>query len=209
MVAMSTSIAPNHIARQVLSAAENESGEARVSALLARVGDGDAAAFELLYDRYHRLVFGIALRICHDVHIAEDVVQTVFLKVWRSPGQYRQGCFGAWLSRVARNQSLDVLRKLSTTIDVPISTTQAGETGTSDVCDRLDASLVRCAIAGALKQLRDEERLLIELGFFRGLTHVELARETGIPVGTVKTRIRAGLRRLRSLLPVGVAATIA
>ncbi|MBV9278346.1 MAG: sigma-70 family RNA polymerase sigma factor, partial [Candidatus Eremiobacteraeota bacterium] len=78
--------------------------------LMERVRERDAAAFELLYDAYHRLVYGIALRILGDVPAAEDVTQAVFLKLWSSPRLFASGNFGAWIARVTRNRALDVVR---------------------------------------------------------------------------------------------------
>jgi len=94
--------------------------------LLSRLRDRDSTAFELLYDRYHRLVYGIALRMLGDAATAEDVTQSVFVSLWRSPEEFRGGGrFGAWLSRVARNRSLDILRARSQgqteiSADVPV-----------------------------------------------------------------------------------------
>lgn len=161
--------------------------------LLSRLRDRDSTAFELLYDRYHRLVYGIALRMLGDAATAEDVTQSVFVSLWRSPEEFRGGGrFGAWLSRVARNRSLDILRARSQgqteiSADVPVE-----ESVENEVFAKLDADRVRSALA----MLPDEQRVLIETGFFGGVTHEEMAKLNGIPLGTIKTRIRTGLRRL-------------
>lgn len=162
----------------------------------------DAGEFELLYDRYSRLVYGAALRVVSDPATAEDVTQAVFLKVWSSPDAFRGGNLPAWLVRVTRNRALDVLRSRAAHPQVEISTDMPEDDALEDTAfANMNGQIVRDAMA----QLPQAERTLIELGFFGGLTHQEIARRTGAPLGTVKTRIRSGLRRLRTILD-GVAA---
>ncbi|HEX3549489.1 MAG TPA: sigma-70 family RNA polymerase sigma factor [Candidatus Elarobacter sp.] len=165
--------------------------------LMDRVRARDVGAFEALYDGYHRLVFGIALRMLGDPATAEDLTQNVFLKIWTTPDAFRGGSFVAWVSRVARNRALDVLRSraLHPESDVPADLPLDGALD-DDVLANLDAQRVRDALA----TLPPEQRSLIELGFFGGVTHQELARRTATPLGTVKTRIRSGLRRMREAL---------
>jgi RNA polymerase sigma-70 factor (ECF subfamily) len=164
------------------------------SRLLARVRNHDVAAFEALYDAFHRLVYGIALRVVADGPTAEDVTQAVFMKVWTDPDAFRGGNFGAWISRVARNRALDAVRSRSLRAHDELPIDMALDFRLDDAVLRdLDGRRVRAALAG----LPEEQRVPIELGFFEGITHEEIARRSGIPLGTVKTRIRAGLRRLR------------
>lgn len=164
---------------------------------MGRVRAQDVAAFEELYDGYHRLVFGIALRMTNDTTLAEDVTQAVFLKLWSAPEIFREGNFTAWLARVARNRTLDFLRSRSvrTAEEIPIDLAAGGSLD-DDIFASIDAQRVRAALG----ELTDEQRVPIELGFFGGITHDEIARRTGIPLGTIKTRIRTGLRRLRDTL---------
>lgn len=165
--------------------------------LMDRVRARDAAAFESLYDGYHRLVFGIGLRMLGDPAMAEDVTQAVFLKIWTAPEGFRGGSFVAWVSRVTRNRALDVLRSraLRPESEIPADLPTEGALD-DDVFERIDAQRVRDALA----TLPREQRELIEMGFFGGVTHHELARRTDTPLGTVKTRIRSGLRRMRAAL---------
>ncbi len=164
---------------------------------MERVRARDVDAFEQLYDGYHRLVFGIALRMTSDATMAEDVTQAVFLKLWSAPDAFRDGNFSAWLSRVARNRVLDILRSRSSKPAEEIPADLPAEVSLDDaVFARIDAQRVRSALAS----LNDEQRSLIEMGFFGGITHEEIARRTGIPLGTIKTRIRTGLRRMRDVL---------
>ena len=171
---------------------------------MSRVRNQDVAAFEAIYGSYHRLVYGIALKMLQDAMAAEDLTQAVFLKVWSSPSSFVAGNFGAWIARVTRNRALDVLRSRAAQgegselpLDLPVE-------GVIDdtVFAKLDAESVR----RALETLPAEQRAPIELGFFAGVTHEEIARRTDTPLGTVKTRIRAGLRKLRSALEASVVA---
>jgi RNA polymerase sigma-70 factor, ECF subfamily len=167
------------------------------SRLMERVRARDAGAFETLYDTYHRLVYGIALRMVADPGIAEDVVQGVFLKVWRSPAAFRDGNFGAWIARVTRNQAIDVLRVRAGRPESEFPEALPVEDALEDTALReLNAESIRRAI----DELPPEQRTPIELGFFGGITHEEIARRSGVPLGTVKTRIRSGLRKLRASL---------
>lgn len=161
--------------------------------LMARVRNRDAAAFEALYDEYHRLVYGVAMRMLSDVAAAEDVTQAIFLKIWSAPELFESGNFAGWLVRMTRNRALDLLRSKSYRHEELSETQPADDMLEETAFAHIDAERVRAALA----QLPHEQRDLIELGFFGGVTHEELARRTGIPLGTVKTRIRAGLRKLR------------
>jgi len=169
--------------------------------LMERLRARDPAAFETIYDTYHRLVFGIALRMLSDTTMAEDLTQSVFLKLWTAPDAFREGNFGAWLARVTRNRSLDMLRSRAARPEGEIPADIAVDGALDDlVFAKLDSARVR----EALSALPDEQREPIELGFFGGITHAEIAKRTGIPLGTIKTRIRTGLRRLRGELQTAV-----
>lgn len=165
--------------------------------LMERVSARDVAAFEQLYDGYHRLVFGIGLRMLGEPSMAEDLTQAVFLKIWTAPDAFRGGSFVAWVSRVARNRALDTLRSKAAKpeSEIPADIPVEGALD-DDVFSRIDAQRVR----DALMVLPPEQRTLIEMGFFGGITHQEIARRTETPLGTVKTRIRGGLRKLRETL---------
>jgi RNA polymerase sigma-70 factor (ECF subfamily) len=165
--------------------------------LMARVRERDVAAFEALYDAHHRLVHGIGLRMLGDTMAADDLTQNVFLKVWHQPDVFGGGNFGGWISRVARNRALDVIRSrnLHPEGELPLDVPVEGALDES-VIAQLDGERVRAA----MQSLPSEQREVIELGFFTGITHEEIARRTQTPLGTVKTRIRSGLRKLRDAL---------
>jgi RNA polymerase sigma-70 factor (ECF subfamily) len=170
---------------------------------MERVRARDADAFEVLYDRYHRLVYGLALRVLTDPVAAEDVTQAVFLKLWSAPASFRAGNLGAWIARVARNQAYDVLRSRAPRGDGEFPEALTADDALEDTAlAHIDGERVRAALA----QLPREQREPIELGFFGGSTQEEIARQTGLPLGTIKTRMRAGLRRLRAALEDAVIA---
>ncbi len=157
----------------------------------------DARAFEAIYDRHHRLVYGIAMRLLGQVSGAEDVTQAVFMKVWSAPGAFEDGNFAAWIGRITRNKCLDVLReKARHPADELVQDVVSGESVDSTAFARLDAATVQ----NALDRIPPEQRSLIELAYFGGMTHQRIAEKTGVPLGTVKTRIRTGLQRLRQAL---------
>ena len=170
----------------------NQTDEA---ALIARVRDGDQAAMASLYDRYSGIVYGVALRVLGNTSAAEDLVQEVFLQLWRNPQAFDadRGKLAPWLAVIARNRAIDLLRKRPMEDDIdelPIST---GVNLEDEASQRLAIGKVR----GVLGQLPADQRRLLEMAFFEGLTHTEIANKTGEPLGTVKTRIRSGLLALR------------
>lgn len=159
----------------------------------------DTEAFEALYEAHHRMVLGIGLRLLGDPASAEDLMQTVFLKVWANPAAFRGGSLAAWLGRVTRNAGLDILRQRTNhpQTDIPANV-PLDEVFEDRVMADSDAQRVRIALRG----LPASERVAIEMGFFRGMTYLRVATETGVPLGTVKTRIRTGLHRLRRALQI-------
>jgi RNA polymerase sigma-70 factor (ECF subfamily) len=154
----------------------------------------DEAAFAQIFDRYHCLVYGVALRLLGEARAAEDVVQDVFFKFWTDPASFRGGHLGAWLSRVTRNRALDILRRASERpqFELPHDP-PAEECVVDEVFARIDGACVRRAVAA----LDPAYRELLLLAYFGGMTHVELARSAALPLGTVKTRLRTALRNLR------------
>ena len=163
--------------------------------LVARVVAGDHDAFAALYDRYGPLVYGIARRTLVDARQAEDLTQSVFLQLWARPETYRPGgSFGAWLARVARNACIDVLRSAAVRLREPEFPTEVVAESSTD--DEVFSNLRAEAVGAALEQLPPDQRVAIEQAYFEGLSYREVAERSGAPLGTVKSRIRAGLRRL-------------
>jgi len=166
--------------------------------LIQRVGSGDAGAFELLYRRYGRPVFGLALRRLGDRMAAEEAVQETFAALWRSARTYKpeRGPGAPWLYAVARNAIVDRARNKS---EPP---TEVPETASLDLGpqERAEASYVSWRVHRALEDIPRSERDVLELAYWGGLSQSEVADFLGIPLGTVKTRTRAGLGRLANLL---------
>jgi RNA polymerase sigma-70 factor (ECF subfamily) len=166
--------------------------------LIARVGEGDAGAFELLYRRYARPVFALALRRLGDRGRAEDAVQETFASVWRSARSYRQerGPGAPWLYAVARNAIVDRRRALGEPTAEPVDEA-AKDPGPPE---RAESSWTAWRVHRALAELPDNERRLVELAYWGGLSQSEIARSLDVPLGTVKTRTRSALARLADLL---------
>ncbi len=166
--------------------------------LLTLVGQGDETAMATLFDRYSRIVYSVALRVLRDPAAAEDVLQEVFMQIWRKPEALvaTHGAVGAWLAVVARNRSIDLLRRRKPTDSVDdvvlaSSTDLASESERNVMIERARAVMVALPM---------EQRKTLEMAFFDGLTHSEIAETTGDPLGTVKTRIRTALLVLRKAM---------
>ncbi len=177
--------------------------------LVARLRDRDLGAFEALYDRYADLVFSVALRVVGDRHVAEDVMQDVYLQLWRRPEQFdaNRGSFRTWLLSIARNRSIDERRAVARRLRHAAPASHTGEEEAIEDTDRRGdpaaASVFadeRAAVKAALAAIPDEQRVAIELGYFGGLTQQEIAVRLGQPLGTVKTRIRLGMQKMRAAL---------
>jgi RNA polymerase sigma-70 factor (ECF subfamily) len=166
--------------------------------LLERVGHRDRDAFEVLYRRYSRSVLGLALRRLGDRGRAEDAVQETFASIWRAARSYKpeRGPGAPWLYAVARNAITDRGRaRTETPTEVPDE--PSGEAGPAE---RAEAGWASWRIHRALEELNTNERSVIELAYWSGLSQSEIAEFLGIPLGTVKTRTRAALARLATLL---------
>ncbi len=168
------------------------------AALLTLVQKGDESAMASLFDRYSKVVYSVALRVLRDPASAEDVLQEIFLQVWRNPDGFiaTRGSLGGWLAVVSRNRSIDALRRRRPTEQVdemllPSSYNLVDEAVRSGMMDK--ARVV-------IHKLPTEQRKTLEMAFFDGLTHSEIAEMTGDPLGTVKTRIRSALLTLRKAL---------
>jgi len=163
--------------------------------LLARVRTGDEQAMASLYDRYSKIVYSVALRVLRDPAAAEDVLQEIFMQVWRSPDSFTsaKGSLGGWLAVVARNRSIDLLRRKRPTDSVDDVVLASSCNLAAEAERNSMMELARAVIAN----LPNEQRKTLEMAFFDGLTHAEIAEMTGDPLGTVKTRIRSALITLR------------
>jgi RNA polymerase sigma-70 factor (ECF subfamily) len=158
----------------------------------------EESALGAIYDRYGRLVYTIALRITGDREAAEEVMQDVFQAVWQGVGSFQPGgSFAAWLTGIARHRAIDLTRSRRYRARARESALE--EYAASDSA-AADALVLRTVVQEALHELPPTQREAIELAYYGGLTHVEIAGRLGEPVGTVKSRMRLGLTRLRDLL---------
>lgn len=173
--------------------------------LLTLIVRGENWALSEIYDRYSRLVFSIALKILDDRASAEEIVQQVFTKVWRSARDYRaeRGKFSAWLTSIAHHQCIDELRRRRVRpMAQPGAEELLGELASDDdPAQAVQYTFERARVREALRQIPAEQRIVIELAFWGGLTQREIAVYCHSPLGTVKTRSRLGLQRLKRLLP--------
>jgi RNA polymerase sigma-70 factor, ECF subfamily len=172
--------------------------------LLAGIARHDEASLAALYDRYHRLAFSLALRVVNDRGRAEDVVQDAFLSVWRKAGSFVEGRGSAktWLTSIVRNRAIDVVRARRESDGDDEAVLLAIRDGAPSVVEQVTAGLDRDAIRAAITQLPSEQRQAIAMAYFEGLSHSEIAEATGLPLGTVKSRIRLGMARLKDSLVV-------
>jgi RNA polymerase sigma-70 factor, ECF subfamily len=165
--------------------------------LVSAIRSGDESALGQLYDRYSSIVYSVALRILGDTGAAEDILQDVFIQLWRNPQVFdaNRGSLPGWLAVITRNRAIDSLRK------------RRPETDIEDVVVSIEPDMLRGAewgraldkIRAALDGMPVAQRLALEMAYFEGLTHTEIAEKTGEPLGTIKTRIRAGLQALRKV----------
>ena len=166
--------------------------------LLQRIRLGDEDAVLALYDRYSQLAYSIILRVLRDEGVAEEVMQDIFLQLWRKPDSYdpSRGTLRTWIAVVCRHRAVDQLRKRRYEVDIDdldlhVGAKQEENVGSAQFLDKVQAEMYRMPAA---------ERLVLELAYFEGYTHSEISARTGQPLGTVKSRIRSAVGRLRNVL---------
>jgi RNA polymerase sigma-70 factor (ECF subfamily) len=164
-------------------------------AAVTAVKAGDQSAMAQLYDRYSSIVYAIALRVLGDTGAAEDILQEVFLQLWRNPSAFdsARGTLAAWLAVITRNRAIDALRKRKPETDIEDVIISVAP----DLASDADRTRVAAKIRGVLSSMSPPQRRALEMAYFEGLSHSEIADKTGEPLGTIKTRIRAGLLALR------------
>ncbi|HEY8417817.1 MAG TPA: sigma-70 family RNA polymerase sigma factor [Limnochordales bacterium] len=168
--------------------------------LMRRIQAGEEEALARLYDRYGGLVFTLALRMCGRSDVAEEIVQDVFLTVWRRGATWdpNRGSVQAWLITIARNRCIDHLRSAQHPPPVPLPVDWASNgAGPAELAERADA--VR-TVRRAVTQLPDKLREALEIVYYGGLSHTQAAAKLGIPAGTVKSRLRLAVERLARVL---------
>ncbi|MBI3014967.1 MAG: sigma-70 family RNA polymerase sigma factor [Candidatus Tectomicrobia bacterium] len=171
--------------------------------LIQQVAGGDREAFGRLYDRYASLVFTFAVRLLNRPSEAEDLLQEVFLQVWRQARTYRQdrGSPEAWITMITRSRAIDKLRSIRRIEKSLTSLENAPGVKSGGTVETVsEESELNLTVRGALAELPEVQRRVLELAYFEGLTQSDIAARLGEPLGTVKTRMRAGLERLRGFL---------
>jgi RNA polymerase sigma-70 factor (ECF subfamily) len=178
--------------------------------LMPLVAGGDVGAFEVFYDRHGAAAYSLAYRIVGERAAAEDVVQEAFLSIWRSGARYdrARGSVRAWTLGIVRNRAIDLLRsragraaRLDSDDDSALELRSAEELTEVEALRRETARELR----GALERLPAEQSKVIELSYFGGFSQTEIAEMLGIPLGTVKGRMRLGLEKIRGLIAEGLA----
>jgi RNA polymerase sigma-70 factor (ECF subfamily) len=172
------------------------------SDLVRAVARGDEVALAACYDRYRLILFGLILRILHDREDAEDVLQEVFLQVWRRAGDFDEarGRAFTWLVTIARSRALDRLRSAGSRARLGEQAAQIPRDDVEDAALDSVKSEQGTIVRQALAELPEEQQKTLFLAYFEGLTQTEIAARLGDPLGTVKTRMRSGMIKLRELL---------
>lgn len=188
---------------RIVTAPRDTTAEPDDATLLAGVHRGDPDALVAIYDRYGRLAFALAYRVLGNASTAEEVVQDAFTRLWQQAGAYdaSRGNARTWLLTIVHNRSIDMLRgrhgRQRTEQDLSAVAYRASST---DVWTEVSERLRREQVQAAVRELPDDQQAAIKLAYFDGLTHQEIAEQTGLPLGTVKGRMRLGLRKLRGIL---------
>ena len=170
--------------------------------LLHAIARGDETALADCYDRYRLILFGLILRILHDREEAEDCLQEVFLQVWRRARDFDEsrGRAFTWLVTIARSRALDRLRASGSRLRLATEAAQVAHDEVGNAAEEAVQSEQAAIVRGALAKLPEEQRHALLLAYFEGLTQTEIAARLGDPLGTVKTRMRSGMIKLRELL---------
>lgn len=167
--------------------------------LIEEVKNGNKIAFKEIYSRFSQVTYNLALRMLRDKEDAEEVVQEIFLQIWNKAYTYdpNRGAVSTWVLNIARSRSIDKLRTLghkTKNIEIDEEKVNSNEDLSRTIEDREES---RNVIRQALDSLPEDQRIAIELVYFEGLTHVETAEKLDTPVGTIKTRIRLGVMKLK------------
>lgn len=164
-------------------------------ALLSEIRSGRQDAMAAFFDRYSRIVYSVALRVLNDAGEAEDVMQETFIHVWQKPDSFvsGRGSLGGWLVVVARNRAIDKLRRRKPSDPVEFFALPAA----GNLAQESERGFMLEKVRAAMAALPAEQRRSVELAFFEGMSHSEIAEKTGEPLGTIKTRIRLALIAIR------------
>ena len=181
-----------------LTTADTRAAVPSDASLVSAIASGDESAMGQLYDRYSPIVYSTALRVLGDAGMAEDLLQEIFMQLWRNPAAFdsKRGTLAPWLAAITRNRAIDWLRRRrpeTPVTDVALSTEP-------DLASQTELAFSVGKIRTMLDSMPKTQRDALEMAYFEGLTHSEIAARTGQPLGTIKTRIRSGLLALRTAL---------
>jgi len=174
--------------------------------LISAICQGEESAIETLYDRYHRYAYALAYRILRDQVASEDIVQDAFLSIWRKASSYQaqNGSVQSWIQAIVRNRAIDKIRASAHRdyqwIPLQADNEQDPPSEQPEVWEQVWQSEQHRIIREAMEQIPGEQRMVIELAYFGGLTHAEISEQCQIPLGTVKGRMRLGLQKMHFLL---------
>jgi RNA polymerase sigma-70 factor, ECF subfamily len=176
--------------------------------LISAICKGEEFAIEVLYERYHRYVYSLAYRILRDPVASEDIVQDAFLSIWRKASSYQMqhGSVQSWVQAIVRHRAIDKVRAAANRdyqwTSLQADNVQEPPSEQPDVWEQAWQSEQHRIILEVLDQIPIEQRIVIELAYFGGFTHAEIAEQCHVPLGTVKGRMRLGLQKMKSLLAV-------
>ena len=178
--------------------------------LLHLIAEKNSAAFEVLYDRHARIVLGLILRIVHDQAVAEELLQEAFWQVWKKAGDFQgTGAGAAWIYRIARNKGLDQLRRqkarpdtVDTDADVEVleAVTSDAAAQESPVEAQVERTWQQQQVWEGLQAIPEDQRTVLELAYFEGMSQSQISEHLSLPLGTIKTRVRLGVEKLERLL---------
>jgi RNA polymerase sigma-70 factor, ECF subfamily len=186
--------------READGAARSENGD---ETLIRRLATGtDEAALSELYDRYQATMYGLAMRITNDAGLAQDAVQEAFVGIWRNAARYEESkaAVRTWILSITHHRAIDLVRRRRPTSPLPETEVATPALTAPDVWPEVARAADAVEVRSAMGTLPDEQRRVIEMAYFEGLTQVEIADRTGAPLGTVKSRARLGLSQLRRAL---------
>jgi RNA polymerase sigma-70 factor (ECF subfamily) len=192
---------------RALSYSGENGSNAEDAALIRRMVDADETALGALYDRWVRSLYSLVLHLLRDPDEAEDVVEETFWQAWRKAGSYEpsKGAVSTWLLTIGRRKALDRLRSRRRNREDPVDSGSGFDDLPSRAADpemEAEGGELRENVRAALRELPQEQREVLELGYFSGLSQVEIAERTGQPLGTVKTRMRLAMQKLREPLSI-------
>jgi len=173
--------------------------------LIQQIGAGDQKAFGILYDRYKTLVFSLAVKIAGNHETAEDITLDVFTQIWEKADRYHseKGSVKGWVASIARYRAIDVLRRRKVSMDInrPQKFEIQLETlpSNDNPVDALESAEIRHKVSDTIKRLPEDQQEVLAMAYFKGYTHRQIAEALNEPLGTIKTRIRLGLQKLRQM----------